>query len=133
MTKRYVIGLVVFASAVVASNVEAGSISGVVQQLDGKKLADVTITVRDLATGRTVGLVATSDASGNFTVSLPNGRAVSVTFSNDGANLDATLVGISGSVNLKAFDIFMPQRKQRPCVSYYYSPTRCRPRYSRCW
>jgi hypothetical protein len=104
----------------------AGSISGVVQELNGTPLVGVNITVTDLATGQVVG-TAQSQAGGVFTVAIPNGAAVSVTFVN-GINVPAALVGISGNVVLNDFPIFMPV-KEREC--YTYSP--CRVRRARCW
>lgn len=84
----------------------AGNIKGVVQELNGTPIVGATITVTDLATGRVVG-TAQSVGGGAFSIDLPNGSAVSVTFT-DGVHLPAALIGISGNTVLNNFPIFMP-------------------------
>jgi hypothetical protein len=96
----------------------SGSITGVVKRLNNTAIANVTITVRDLENGNVVGPLGRSDSQGNYTVSLPDNEAVSVTFSNNGANEDALLLGISGSAVLTDFDVFMPEGKKKCCVKF---------------
>jgi hypothetical protein len=103
----------------------------VVKQLDGTPIENASIIVRDLGNGSRI--VSTpgdrSGPGGVFSVSLPPGTAVSVTFTNGGVNLDASLIGISGDTVLTRFPIFMPvaqtiQPQYNACGYYYLS--RCR-------
>jgi hypothetical protein len=89
-----------------ASSVFAGSIEGVTKQLDGKIVSNVQIQIVDLDNGE-IKSAARSNGSGNFRVPLPAGSHVSVEFS-ERNHSPAALVGISGDVVLRDFDVFLP-------------------------
>jgi hypothetical protein len=110
------------------SRAVAGQIQGVVSELDERNtLPGVTITVFNLLNnGQVVGQPATSDRGGAFTVSLPDGVPVSVTFV-DNTHLDAALIGISGSATLANFKVFMPVKTAVGCRANSYC-CRCRRR-----
>lgn len=110
------------------SPVFPGSINGVVQELRGTKLRGVRITVINLANGQRVGGPVFSGDGGVFSVDLPSGAAVSVTFDNSGSNEPAALIGISGDVVLNDFKVFMPVPKK----SWASQSTYC-PRRQSCW
>jgi len=130
-----------FVFALTGSTAHAGTITGVTQELSGTVVPNVRVTVIDLSSNQPVGNTPPSDAKGNFTVQLPPGSAVSVVFEKRG-NLPASLIGISGDVNLQNFAIFMPvpdkpkaKKKLAPCTTYrvpscqsrgYYYLRRCR-------
>lgn len=134
--------VVAFVLVLIGSNAYAGTITGVTQELSGTVVPNVRITVTDLSSNQPVGNNPPSDDKGNFTIQLPPGSAVSVVFERRG-NLPASLVGISGDVNLQNFAIFMPvpdkpkakPKKPAPCTTYrvpscpsrgYYHLRRCR-------
>lgn len=84
----------------------AGNIAGVTKQLNGELVPDVQIRVIDLDNGAQV-LARKSDGKGVFNIPLPDGLHVSIQFT-ERNHLPAALVGISGSVQLTNFDIFLP-------------------------
>lgn len=102
---------------VAASPATAGTMSGIVQQLDGKALANVRIVVVDVTSDTVLGTFR-SDAEGNYSINFPEVVAVSITFDDGGVHEEAALIGIPGNIAAQTFNIFMPDRKGdeiKPC------------------
>lgn len=127
---RMSFALPVLAIFLIAPSAMGGNIAGVVQELTLTPIEDVTIIVVDLATGETVGR-SKSGPGGVYDVGLPEGVAVSVTFTHQ-SHLPASLIGISGSTILKDFPIFMPLPEATcpPVISYVQCPPYSYPRRS---
>jgi hypothetical protein len=127
MNRRYLACCIGLCLGLLPSLAVAGSISGIVKELRGTDgLPNVTITVTDISNNAQLPLQF-GKQDGTFTVSLPDGVGVRVDFQ-DGVHTPAALVGISGSVVLSNFPIFMPglMQKQTPCCCYYCRRRRCR-------
>jgi hypothetical protein len=119
---------VAFVLGIMPTSLFAGNITGVIRELkspDG--LPNVTVSVINIGSNDTVTQVQ-SKADGSFNVPLPDGLGVTVQFQ-DGIHTPAALIGISGSVKLAGFDIFMPglmQKATPPCQCYTYCWRGCR-------
>lgn len=97
--------------------VTAGTMSGIVQQLDGKALANVRIVVVDVASGDVLKTFR-SGPSGDYNINFTEVVAVSITFDDGGVHEEAALIGIPGNIAAQSFNIFMPDRKaDKPEIS----------------
>lgn len=68
----------------------AGTVNGVAVDLDGNRLANITVTV-------TGGGVAVSNAAGAFTIATPDVRPVTLTLSGEGSQT-VTVTNLDGTV-----------------------------------
>jgi hypothetical protein len=123
MIRSVVVCLVVVAWTCNVVPAFGGRIQGTTLQLDGKVVPNVNIQTFDVGANRFVPGTLPSNGAGEFDITLPSNAAVSVTFS-DPAHDPASLVGISGDVQLQNFRIFLPSiakavmQPARPCGCY---------------
>jgi hypothetical protein len=107
--------ILIFVAA--SSRCIAGSLQGRATGLEGESIGIVNILVEPVAAG--TGFAAqtfVTNANGDFSIPLPNGVFVNVTFFQAGRT-PATFTGLSGDSVGNPANVALPEIRFRPCYS----------------